>query len=59
MKESEKLLNDFEKKFGFNVWYELKTKLLNRLYSKIVELTKSRDMWKEKYLELKTKQKDL
>ncbi len=44
----EKLLKEFEEKFGFKCYEELKD-MMAKMYMKIEELKKSRDNWREKY----------
>ena len=48
----EKLFKEFEKKFGFECYNSLKD-IMARLYMRIEELTKSRNNWKEKYMDVK------
>ncbi len=59
MKETEKLLKEFEVKFGFKTWEYLKLRLLSPMYQKISDLTTSRDNWKNKYMELKYDRKKM
>lgn len=56
-KEITRLKNEFESKFGFVAYENLKSKLLAPMYEKIRQLEISRDNWKEKYMGLKTKSK--
>jgi len=51
-KNIEKQFKDFEKKFGFKTYENIK-QIYSSLYQKIEELKKSRDKWKEKYNSLK------
>ncbi len=46
----EQLFKEFEKKFGFECYEEIKT-IFSRLHQKIEDLRNSRDKWKEKYQE--------
>lgn len=50
--EEEKLFEEFRGKFGFKT-YDAILKIFYRLHIKIGDLIKSRDNWKNKYLELK------
>lgn len=51
-KEIVKLYNQFEIKYGLNLVDDLKL-LMSRIYQKMSDLEKSRDMWKERCMELR------
>ncbi len=54
MKEIPKQLKEIEKKFGIEAYNRL-LDIFTKQYLKIEELTKSRDLWKNKYMNLKNK----
>ena len=54
MREEIKLLKEFESKFGFTAYEELKS-IMARMYERISELEHSRDKWKEKCNNCKSK----
>jgi len=56
MKDEElELLKEFEEKFGFKTYEGLKD-VMTRMHVKIQSLTESREKWRQKYEEFKTKE---
>lgn len=47
MEQAAKLIEEFREKFGFKAYEGILT-IFSRLYARIEQLTKSRDLWKEK-----------
>ncbi len=54
MKTEIQLIREFEDKFGFECYDELR-KILGKMYERIKVLTTSRNLWREKFNELKKK----
>jgi len=54
IKYYQKLLDEFENKFGFKAYNKI-LDILSKLYMRIQRLTTSRDNWKRKYFNLKNK----
>ncbi len=54
MKTEIQLVREFEDKFGFECYDELR-KIMGKMYERIKVLTICRNMWKERFNELKKK----
>jgi hypothetical protein len=52
-----KILKEIETKLGITAWYEM-VSLLAKYYERCIVLEKSRDLWRDKYKQLKESLKD-